>query len=117
LGAGRFALLDGPRNPLVGFAENLSFTGCELQVAPGSGLVLYTDGVTDARNSAGAHFGVERLLATLDGAAERTATALIEAMTAAVDDFAGTVAQPDDITLLALRYRGQPSRDASATEH
>jgi serine phosphatase RsbU (regulator of sigma subunit)/anti-sigma regulatory factor (Ser/Thr protein kinase) len=105
LGAGGFGLLDGPRNPLAGIVDVLSFTGGELQLAPDSALVLYTDGVTDAQNRDGAHFGVERLLATLDGAA-RDATALIEATIAAVDAFAGAVPQADDITLLALRYCG-----------
>lgn len=106
LGAGGFGLLDGPRNPLAGIVDGLSYTGGELQLAPDSVLVLYTDGVTEARDRDGAHFGSGRLLATLDGAAERGATALIEATIAAVDGFAGTVAQADDITLLALRYRG-----------
>jgi serine phosphatase RsbU (regulator of sigma subunit)/anti-sigma regulatory factor (Ser/Thr protein kinase) len=104
-GAGGFGLLDGPRNPLAGIVDGLSFTGGELQLAPGSVLVLYTDGVTDASNREGAHFGVERLLATLDAAAQ-DATSLIEATIGAVDDFAGVVPQSDDITLLALRYRG-----------
>jgi sigma-B regulation protein RsbU (phosphoserine phosphatase) len=67
--------------------------------------MLYTDGVTEARNREDEHFGVERLLATLDGAA-RDASALVEAAVAAVDAFAGPVAHADDITLLALRYRG-----------
>lgn len=53
----------------------------------------------------------ERLLAELDGAAAE-ATALIEATIASVDDFAGSVPQSDDITLLALRYLRAPSRPA-----
>jgi serine phosphatase RsbU (regulator of sigma subunit)/anti-sigma regulatory factor (Ser/Thr protein kinase) len=105
VGPGGFGLLEGPRNPLVGIVDGLSFTGAELQLAPGSVLVLYTDGVTEARNREDEHFGVGRLLATLDGAA-REASALIEATLAAVDAFAGPVAQADDITLLALRFRG-----------
>jgi sigma-B regulation protein RsbU (phosphoserine phosphatase) len=104
-GGGRFGLLDGPRNPLVGSVDGLSFTGGELQLAPDCVLVLYTDGVTDAQNREGAHFGIERLLATLDGAA-RDPAALVEATIGAVDAFAGAVAQADDITLLAMRYRG-----------
>jgi serine phosphatase RsbU (regulator of sigma subunit)/anti-sigma regulatory factor (Ser/Thr protein kinase) len=104
-GAGGFGLLDGPRNPLIGIVDGLSFTGAELQLAPDSVLVLYTDGVTEARNREDEHFGVERLLAILDGAAHDTST-LVDATIAAVDAFAGPVAQADDITLLALRYRG-----------
>jgi serine phosphatase RsbU (regulator of sigma subunit) len=105
LGAGGFGLLDGPRNPLAGIVDGLSYTGGELQLARDSVLLLYTDGVTDARNREGADFGVERLFATLNGAT-REAAALIEATIAAVDEFAGVVPQADDITLLALRYRG-----------
>lgn len=104
-GAGAFGLLEGPRNPLVGIVDGLSFTGAELQLAPDSVLVLYTDGVTEARNRDDEHFGVERMLATLDGA-DREPTALMDATIAAVDAFAGAVAQADDITLLALRYLG-----------
>jgi sigma-B regulation protein RsbU (phosphoserine phosphatase) len=64
--------------------------------------------VTEAQAAGGETFGAARLLATLDGARDRSTTALIEATTAAVERFAGDAPQSDDITLLALRFRGPP---------
>jgi serine phosphatase RsbU (regulator of sigma subunit)/anti-sigma regulatory factor (Ser/Thr protein kinase) len=107
-GDGRFALLDAPRNPVAGVVEGASYAGGEAQLSPGTALVLYSDGVTEAQAAGGETFGAARLLATLDGARDRSPTALVEATTAAVERFAGDAPQSDDITVLALRFRGPP---------
>ena len=85
-----------------------------MQLPPESVLVLYTDGVTEAQGERGEQveqveqleqFGPARLLATLNGVGERSATALVDATLAAVDRFTGERAPYDDIAVLALRYR------------
>jgi PAS domain S-box-containing protein len=77
----------------------------EVLLAPGDLLLLYTDGVTDARNAARELFGEDRLRAALAGAAGRSAEAAVTAIYSAVRAHApGPLA--DDKALVALRVAG-----------
>lgn len=58
------AELVGARGPLVGILPEAEFVEHVLHLGPGEGLVLYTDGITEAR-AASAMFGEERLLASV----------------------------------------------------
>ncbi len=77
-----------------------------LALAPGDGLVIITDGVREAQNDSGGFFGSDRtrdvLLAWGDGPAGAATRALITAVRAFED---GAPAS-DDLTVMALRYRG-----------
>ena len=103
---GLFAFVSGPRNPVAGLVGTLGYSAGEVTLAPGSALVLYTDGVVDAQAADGELFGEQRLLAALDAAPERGAVNLVDATMAAVDRFVGDAAQADDVAVLALRYSG-----------
>ena len=69
-------------------------------LAAGEALVLYTDGVTEARRD-GALFGEKRLLEVLGGAQDREPQQVIERLQAAVIDYADEL--KDDLQILALR--------------
>ena len=69
----------------------------------GSVLLLYTDGVTEAENTALDMLGDERLQQRLNDAPERTAGRLVDAVFEMVREFAGEAPQSDDITVLAIR--------------
>jgi PAS domain S-box-containing protein len=71
------------------------------RLAPGDALVLYTDGVTEARRD-GDMFGEERLRALLSGLAGRPAAELVEGVERAVVAHHGGPLH-DDLALLALR--------------
>jgi CRP-like cAMP-binding protein len=105
-GDGLFRPLDAARNPVVGVVENAVYSGGEVELPPGSALVLRTDGVTDAQTWSREAFGDARLFEALNDADDRSAAALIEDTIAVLDRFVGDAPQFDDITLLALRYRG-----------
>jgi sigma-B regulation protein RsbU (phosphoserine phosphatase) len=80
----------------------------EIHMEPGDALFLYTDGATEATNSAEEAFGPERLLAALNmepGSAE--AETELENVKREIDRFAGEAPQFDDITMLCLRYLGE----------
>jgi len=79
----------------------------ELILAPGEGVFLFTDGVTEANDPAGADYGDARLRAMLEKQGERAAEALVRAVAADVDRFANGAAQADDIACLALVFRGE----------
>lgn len=103
---------DGPysyepeaRHPVAGVVEEVRYRPVEVAFPPGSTLVLYTDGVTEAENARGELWGEERLLATLNAMRAQEAPALIDGVLAAVDGFAQGQRQSDDITLLVLHSR------------
>lgn len=101
--------LAGPRNPVVGVIEGLQFELGEIKLAPGSTLLLYTDGVTEAENATGDMFGDERLLGLFPYGAPGNATATVDTLVAAINDFAVGHAQSDDITMLALTLAAAPA--------
>ena len=75
------------------------------KLEPGDLLVLYTDGVTEARNEQGKLFGEERLeelLVRSGGGAEEVADGIVSA----VATFQGGAAAADDITLVVMRVGG-----------
>ncbi|HMF29359.1 MAG TPA: PP2C family protein-serine/threonine phosphatase, partial [Candidatus Cybelea sp.] len=95
--------LSSPRNPLVGIVPGLAFAVGSCAFPPGSACVLYTDGVTEAENTAGALFSDDALRSIVGRHALRDVNYCVDAIVAAVDDFAGTHPQADDITLLAIQ--------------
>lgn len=66
-------------------------------------LVLFTDGVVEARNAQGAQFGIERLCATLQAHRAAPVEELCDAVLRQVRAWTPTL--DDDVTLLALRYQ------------
>jgi sigma-B regulation protein RsbU (phosphoserine phosphatase) len=67
---------------------------------PGSAVVLYSDGITEAENEAGEEFENERLEPILREGAKLSATELRDRITTAVDAFVGEAPQKDDQTLV-----------------
>ena len=74
-----------------------------LEFAPGSTLVLYTDGLTEAPNAEDREFGGARLADALRGAHAGTAREINDAILAAVEKFTGTGGLRDDYTLLTVK--------------
>jgi hypothetical protein len=72
-----------------------------LSLEHGDIVLLYTDGVTEARAAGGEQFGLERLTALLENSADLPMTALVERIYAAVAKHAKEL--DDDVTLLAFR--------------
>jgi serine phosphatase RsbU (regulator of sigma subunit) len=68
---------------------------------PGDTLVLYTDGVSEARNQAGDLYGIDRVRATVQNASEDV-KALGEALLHNVRRFAGERPQSDDLTFVCF---------------
>ena len=52
-------------------------------------------------------FGVERMLAALNGAPDASPDRIIKNVRSAVDGFVGGAAQFDDLTMLCLEYKGR----------
>ena len=74
-----------------------------LTFQPGDTLVLYSDGITEAENPQEEQFESERLMQSMAGAAERSASEVATRLLADVRAFAGGAAQTDDITIVSVR--------------
>ena len=91
----------------LGIMPDIDFTQNEITLSPGDILVFYTDGVTEAMNSSGEEFEMDRLRAVFAGAQWDDARRANQAVFDAVHAFAGETPQFDDITCLTLLYRGR----------
>lgn len=101
---------------VLGFDPDAGYAEDTLYLAPGEGLVIYTDGVSEAMNARHEMFMVTRLNEALAPVCcEASAQAVIANVIGSVRSFVGDHPQSDDITLLALRWRGPASPAASAT--
>lgn len=88
------------RGPLLGVFPEATFTTGGTRLAPGDVLVLYTDGVTEARRGR-EEWGEERLRALLSSCARRRAPDVAGEIEQAALAFQGGVAR-DDIAVLAI---------------
>ena len=93
------------RGNALGLTRKSTYEQAELVLQPGDRLVLYTDGVTEARNPAGDEFGEARLLETICGTANCSASTLADSLLKATVGFAGSATQHDDITLITVISR------------
>jgi sigma-B regulation protein RsbU (phosphoserine phosphatase) len=89
--------------PAVGIMPEAVFELGKTQLERGDLLLMHTDGVTDARDSAGHSYSTRRFLALLEGSAP-SAGALVERLVADLRSHIGSADQFDDITLLAVRW-------------
>ncbi len=96
--------------PWVGAMNDVghAVTDEKLRLADGDLMVLYTDGVTEARNAAGQQLGLERLLDTIEALQGEPVEQIRDKI---LDDVAAfSPQQDDDITLLVIRYTAPKER-------
>lgn len=105
---GAVAYLRGKPGLVLGALAGVPYRSCELSLAPGDAIYLYTDGITEQPNASGELFGEARLLELLK-AAPCCQKDLLDGVLASVAAYAGAVEQADDCTQLAIRYRGVPT--------
>ena len=89
----------------IGVFDDMNLTEQEASLAPGDALVLYTDGVVEARSPDGLFFGEERLVALLRSSVALDASTIASRIEKAVLNFQGQ-APRDDIAVLVLRASG-----------
>lgn len=99
---GRIDCLSGFNLPL-GTAASEVYAEAVFDYAANDMFVLYSDGVTEARNSAGEEFGLERLCDLIAAQTDLDAQRLADAIKEAVKDFVGSRPLSDDLTCVVLK--------------
>ena len=89
--------------PLLGAFADLALPECSVDLEPGDMLILYTDGVTDARSPSGERFEEGRLFAAIESARGGSAQDVVRSIADAVGFFAARTEPADDITVVAVR--------------
>jgi sigma-B regulation protein RsbU (phosphoserine phosphatase) len=121
---GSIVVLEGRHGMALGISDAAEFTTETASLREGDLLTLYSDGVTEAQNTASELFDERRLEECLTDLAEPTAASAGTELLARVAAFQGEAPQFDDITLLCLRFTaltpsaldaGRPSADRLAT--
>jgi sigma-B regulation protein RsbU (phosphoserine phosphatase) len=93
----------------LGLMESASYTAADATLGPGDALLIFSDGVSEARDAAGQELGVDRLLELMRGGLHLDAAGLVEKIEHALDAFSAGAPVDDDRTLLVLK-RVDPAR-------
>lgn len=76
-----------------------------VRLQPGDGVVLYTDGITEAENIAKEQFGLERLCKVVQEHWSQSAEAIKDAVVSRLREYIGHQIVYDDITLVVVKQR------------
>lgn len=121
-GDGRFSYCNAGHNPplwfnaegtvqelkeggmVLGVFDNVPFAQAEVRLSPGDRLVLFTDGVTEARSSTEEDFGEERLVELVQKCRAQSADEMKYEIMTRLGEFTAGVLQHDDITLIVAEW-------------
>ncbi|HUQ92767.1 MAG TPA: PP2C family protein-serine/threonine phosphatase, partial [Bryobacteraceae bacterium] len=94
-------LADG--GPVVGVLKKFTYHGVKGQLNAGDSILLYSDGVTEARSPLDEEFGEERLEAMVRECPGCHASELLRRLHLPVEMFMSTAPSADDLTMVVLR--------------
>lgn len=95
---------------MLGVIEGFSFEEETVPFPPGSTLVVFSDGITEALNEEGKMFGGERVRETVARLHEESAERIRSELLKELRGFVGEAHQSDDITVLVAKRPVQPTR-------
>lgn len=100
-------MLEAKPNLPLGVFSDTHFEEQSCFLEPGTTILLYTDGLTEAKNVARQEFGRSGIKDTLEHflcGSDQTLGSLVTSLSDAAHAFAGEAPQSDDLTLLAVRF-------------
>jgi serine phosphatase RsbU (regulator of sigma subunit) len=89
--------------PVLGIVPTAPYGQDQARLAAGDLLVIYSDGVTEATNTAEEEYGEERLIEVLQSRRGEAAAAIVDAVTESLHQFTSGAPQADDITLVVAK--------------
>jgi sigma-B regulation protein RsbU (phosphoserine phosphatase) len=96
--------VDGARGKPLGIRPTFTYRTESFKLASGDGLFVYTDGITEALNTANELFSDERLEEALRSLATASASEMVTGVMEHVRAFAAGAVQADDIAAMGLRF-------------
>ncbi len=94
-----------PTGPAIGIFDDFSIMEGYFQLQPGSYLILYTDGITEAFSSQDEQYGTERLKEVLRKQSYSSSNNLINEIDHSVREFTGGADLSDDMTLVVIQRK------------
>lgn len=105
---GHYELL-APTSRPIGLFEDVDFPEEVCVLNPGDKLVVYSDGVTELRNTRAELYGEQRLIEAASKLAYLDTGEFFDALLAQVSEFGSDAPREDDLTLVVLGYHGRPA--------
>ena len=106
-----FEVLKDKHGFVIGGFERMKYRDYAIKMQPGSKLFVYTDGVVEATNADEKLFGLDRTVAALNQANDKSPQIILETVNANIRGFVGNAEQFDDLTMMCLEYYGNPDAD------
>jgi sigma-B regulation protein RsbU (phosphoserine phosphatase) len=100
--SGQAEMLEGG-GPVLGILPIAPYSEMRTSLKRGDMLVLYSDGVTEATNCEQEEYAEERFIEVLKQHRTEPASAIVEAVTKSLTEFAAGAPQADDITLVVAK--------------
>lgn len=95
-----------PKSLVLGPINGIEFTSATLKLNPNDIVFLYTDGVTEALNPDEKLYSEKRLETALNHLTGKNVTEIINGVREDIKRFVENAPQSDDITMVALEYKG-----------
>jgi len=91
------------KGKIIGAFSEIELEQNDIALGDGDALVLYTDGITEARSTQNDLYGESRLMSVVQGNASESAEQLLNTVVNSVNEFVGETPQSDDYTILIVR--------------
>jgi serine phosphatase RsbU (regulator of sigma subunit) len=89
----------------VGMLESAVYTFSQSRLSPGDKVVVYSDGISEAHDHAGVHFGSRRVRDLLAKMSQSGCHEIHDALMQELNAFTDGTEQHDDMTLVVLEYQ------------
>ena len=105
--AGRPVVSGAASGVPLGVLDEIELKPASLVIPAGGGVVMFSDGLSEAQNPRGEEFGAQRLVENLAALHSLPAKEMCAAIWALVQDFCSGQPQSDDFTILVVKRGGQ----------
>lgn len=105
----------GSPGPFIGFVEDAEFFDESIEIRRGDRIILFTDGIVEARNAKDEQFDIDRLIQTCLRNRTQTAAVFIKNLLHELKVFCGDEKQDDDRAVLVVDYLQKVDAEGHAT--
>jgi sigma-B regulation protein RsbU (phosphoserine phosphatase) len=96
----------------LGIYTDKPYKSSSVELNFGDLILFYTDGVINSRDSAGIHYGIEKLESNIQSLNDLTAQEVVTRLLKSIIIYEGENRQSDDISLMALKFLNETKNQA-----